>query len=224
MTDQSPDVMTARRIIDQLKSGTTPLDAASYLDVGRDKWYRGMQYYFEGAEYGESKVRFVRGRYGDGKTHLMAMAQHFALLRGFAVSYASAEDTRLDKIEELYKKVLKNLRTQDVEGGIEFLLHKWKEGIGHETEQERERLRATTGLDINFRIVVESYLCEQDPKRRDQLVQWLLGEPIRLPDLGIRRHLKAGDSRDMMRSLSIFLRLLGSKGLLVQPSASYVRV
>lgn len=214
MTDQLPNLMTARQIIDQLKSGTTPLDAAFYLDVGRERWYRGMQYYFEGAEHGESKVRFIRGRYGDGKTHLMAMAQHFALLRGFAVSYASAEDTRLDKIEELYKKVCKNLQTPEVKGGIQFLLDKWKEGIGDRTA-ECERLRSTAGLDINFRIVVESYLCEQDSRRRDQLVLWLSGEPIKLPELGIRRHLRAGDSRDMMRSLSIFLRLVGCRGFLI---------
>ena len=215
MTDQLPDPMTARQIIDQLKSGTTPLDAAFYLDVGRERWYKGMQYYFEGAEYGESKVRFIRGRYGDGKTHLMAMARHFALRRGFAVSYASAEDTRLDKIEELYKKVCRNLQTQEVTGGLEFLLRSWKEGIGHETEQECERLRSAAGLDINFRIVVESYLRGQDPKRCDQLVLWLLGEPIKLPELDIRRHLKPGDSRDMMRSLSVFLRLVGCRGLLI---------
>lgn len=215
MTDQLPDRLTARRIIDQLKSGTTPLDAAHYLDVGREKWYQGMKYYFEGAEYGESKVRFIRGRYGDGKTHLMAMAQHFALERGFVVSYASAENTRLDKLEEVYKRIVRNLQTAQIEGGIEFLLRRWQEQIGQETEREVERLRSATGLDINFRIAVESYLREQDPQHKDRIVQWLLGEPIKLPELGIKRYLRAGDSRDMMRSLSVFLRLIGYKGLLV---------
>jgi len=215
MNDQQIDRSVARQIIDNIKSGTTPLDTARYLDVGRERWYRGMKYYFDGAsDSGASKVRFIRGRYGDGKTHLMDMAQYFALQRGFVVSYASAEDTRLDKIEEVYQRIVKNLRTADSRGGIYYLLNTWKQHVDL-PEEESERLRAVEELDINFRMAVESFLFEDDPRRRDEIVQWLIGEPLKLPEYSIKRSLRAANSRDMLRSLSIFIRLIGYPGLLI---------
>jgi hypothetical protein len=215
MNEQQIDRSIARQIIDNIKSGTTPLDTARYLDVGRERWYRGMKYYFDGAsESGSSKVRFIRGRYGDGKTHLMDMAQYFALQRGFVVSYASAEDTRLDKIEEVYQRIVKNLRTTDSRGGLYYLLNTWKQRVKH-PEVESERLRAVEELDINFRMAVDAFLFEDDPRRQDEIGQWLVGEPLRLPEYSIKRSLRAANSRDMLRSLSVFIRLIGHPGLLI---------
>ncbi len=215
ITIQTINHATAREIINQLKGGTTPLDATHHLNVGRDRWYCGMDYYFESAEDGESKVRFIRGNYGDGKTHLMGMARHRALKRGFAVSYISAENTKLDKLEEIYKGIVKNLQSSQVSGGLEFFLQDWQKKTEQHTDLEVQKLRAVTGLDINFRTAVEAYLHEKDPQHHDMIVKWLLGEPVKLPELGINRYLRAGDSRDLMRSLSIFLRFTGHKGLLV---------
>ena len=206
----------AREIIDSLKSGTTPLGAAHHLDVGRDRWYREMKYYLEqAAEVGESKVRFIRGSYGDGKTHLMGMAQHDALTDGFVVSYASAVNTPLHKFEEVYKRVIRNLATAKTSNGIQSILRSWKEQAGEDLESAVKQLRSIDALDINFRIAVEYYLRERDSQHEDMIVQWLIGEPVKLPDIGIKRIIRAGDSRDMMRSLSVFLRLIGFKGLLV---------
>ncbi len=215
MEEEQINRSIARQIIDNIKSGTTPLDTARYIDVGRERWYRGMKYYFDGAaDSSASKVRFIRGRYGDGKTHLMDMAQYLALQRGFVVSYASAEDTRLDKIEEVYQRIVKNLRTANSRGGINYLLNTWKKHVEH-PEKESDRLRAVEELDINFRIAVESYLFEDDPTRQDEIIQWLMGEPLKLPEYSIKRTLRAANSRDMLRSLSIFIRLIGYPGLLI---------
>jgi len=213
MTDLTKlDRKTARAIIDSLKSGTTPLEAAGYLDVGRDRWYRGMDYYFDGAAEGESKVRFIKGYYGDGKTHLMGMARRHALGRNFAVSYASADDLRLDKFEEVYKRIARQVETPDGPGGIEAVLRRWKAGA---SEGAAARLRGVATLDLNFRLALEGYLLAKSPAEEDQIVQWLLGEPVQLRHLNINRKLQAGDSRDMMRSLSVFIRHIGFSGLLV---------
>jgi hypothetical protein len=185
MSTQPISRATAREIMNQLKSGTTPMDAATYLDGGRDRWYHGMHNYFESAEDGESKVRFIRGSYGDGKTHLMHMVRHFALECGFAVSYTSAEETRLDKIDEIYKAIVKNLVITQIQSGLEFLLRDWRGKVGTNIDLEAQRLRSTPGLDINFRLTVEAYLLEEDGQYHDRIVQWLYGEPIKLPEIGI---------------------------------------
>jgi hypothetical protein len=160
-------------------------------------------------------VRFVRGRYGDGKTHLMAMAGYLALQRSFVVSYVSAEDTRIDKLEEVYKKIVRHFQTADLSGGIEVLLSEWRRRSSEDSETVLAALRELPALDLNFRIAVQSYLREDDEQKQDRIAQWLRGEPITLPELGIRRYLRAGDSQDMMRSLSVFLRFIGYKGLVV---------
>jgi hypothetical protein len=216
MEGQSLSRLQASGIINQLKSGTTPLEAAAHIDVGRGRWYQGMDYYFYGAaEGGESKVRFISGRYGDGKTHLMAMARYKALQQNFAVSYASAEHVRLDRFHEVYLRIAKQITTTETEGGLEFILKRWQKQVIGQISHEVERLRKEPALDINFRIAVQSFLETSDPDQQQRIAQWLLGEPIRLPELGINRHLRPGDSRDMMRSLSVFLRFLGYSGLLV---------
>lgn len=206
------DRKTAREIINSLKGGTTPLDAVGYLDVGRDRWYRGMEYYFEGATDGESKVRFIKGYYGDGKTHLMGMARRFALARNFVVSYASVEDMRLDKFEEVYKRIVRQLETKQGPGGLEAVLRRWKKSASSEAAFA---LRSLDALDLNFRLAVEGYLMANDPSQEDVIVQWLIGEPVQLRELGINHQLKGADSRDMMRSLSAFLRHIGFAGLVV---------
>lgn len=215
MTEVNLTKVEARNIIDSLKSGTTPLESVHHLDVGRDRWYHGMKYYLEQAEAGASKVRFIRGRYGDGKTHLMAMAQHFALADGFVVSYASAERVHLHKFEEVYREIIRNLKTRSTKGGIQAILRTWKEQVGGNIESAVKDLRSADALDLGFRIALEYYLREQDPQHEDTIIQWLIGGPVKLPDIGIKRSIRAGDSRDMMRSLSVFLRLIGYKGLLV---------
>lgn len=206
------DRRTAREIIDKLKSGTTPLDAVRYLDVGRDRWYKGMKYYMAGAADGESKVRFIKGNYGDGKTHLMGMARRFALDDNFVVSYASAENMKLDKFEEVYKRIVRELETSAGPGGLEAVLRRWKEGVSSDAAAQ---LRDVVALDLNFRLALEGYLKAQEPSQEDQIIQWLLGEPTKLHDLGINRQMQPGDSRDVMRSLSVFLRHIGFSGLVV---------
>jgi hypothetical protein len=209
------DKFKAQQIINQLKSGTTPLDAAHYIDVGRERWYRGMNYFLEAAaEGGSSQVRFIRGRYGDGKTHLMSMAMYYALKQSFVVSYASAESTPLNRFEELYKALAKSLQSERASGGLEYFLKDWKERSKDDIGSLLTSLKMP-GMDINFRLAIESFIKDDNVQHEDRILQWLLGNPIKLPELGIKTSLTPTNSRDMMRSLSILVRLMGYSGLVV---------
>jgi len=209
------DRFKAQQIINQLKSGTTPLDAAHYIDVGRERWYKGMNYFLEAAaEGGSSQVRFIRGRYGDGKTHLTSMAMYYALKQSFVVSYASAESTPLNRFEELYKALAKSLQSERLCGGLEHLLNDWKERSKDDIGSLVSSLKAP-GMDINFRLAIESFIKDDNYQHEDRILQWLLGNPIKLPELGIKTYLTPTNSRDMMRSLSILVRLMDYSGLVV---------
>jgi hypothetical protein len=111
MTD-TLSVPLARRIIEQLKRGTTPLEGVRALNVGRERYFREVDRQLDDISAGGgASVRFLNGEYGHGKTHFIGMINASALDRGWVTSYvklSSAEGVRLDKFEQLYAAVLRN--------------------------------------------------------------------------------------------------------------------
>jgi hypothetical protein len=104
------DKQTARRIIAHLKAGTTPIDCVKYLNVGNERWYDAAAKYFDdiGAD-SDSLVRFIKGYYGDGKTHFLGMLRSIAFDKGWLVTYVTAESTPLHKFDIVYSELVKNL-------------------------------------------------------------------------------------------------------------------
>lgn len=105
-------VPLARRMIEQLKKGTTPLEGVRALNVGRERYFEEADRALEdiSAEGGAS-VRFLNGEYGHGKTHFIGMINASALDRGWVTSYvklSTADGVRLDKFEQLYAAILRN--------------------------------------------------------------------------------------------------------------------
>ena len=74
------------------KSGTSPLEAVEYLNVGREVWHEGTTWYLDDfVDGGRSAVRFVQGVYGEGKTHFLYLTAKAALDRNYVVSYVTAD-------------------------------------------------------------------------------------------------------------------------------------
>ena len=97
----------------QFKRGTSPLDAVEYLNVGRQVWHEGTTWYLDTfVDGGRSAVRFVKGVYGEGKTHFLYLTAKAALDRDFVVSYVTAESARLDKFDTVYRYLVNSLRTK----------------------------------------------------------------------------------------------------------------
>lgn len=104
------DKDTARRIITHLKAGTTPIDCVEHVNVGNERWYSAAAEQFdEIAADGDAVVRFIKGYYGDGKTHCMGMLRALALAKGWAVTYVTAENTPLNKYDAVYAQLVTNL-------------------------------------------------------------------------------------------------------------------
>jgi hypothetical protein len=108
------DQTSARELIDHLKAGTTPLDLVRHINVGNERWYDGCNQYFDQVERsGDSRVRFVRGFVGDGKTHFLGMLRILANERQWAVGYVSAENTPFSRYDLIYARLAKNLVLPD---------------------------------------------------------------------------------------------------------------
>lgn len=102
------DRTSARTLIDKLKSGTSPIEFVEHLNVGNERWYAGAVDHFNNiSDSGDTLVRFVRGHYGDGKTHFLGMLRNLAFKNGWSVSYVTAVKTELHKFDAVYSQVIK---------------------------------------------------------------------------------------------------------------------
>lgn len=104
------DTETAKRIIKKLKAGTSPFDCVEYLNVGNERWYEAAAELFDDIKNdNDSIVRLVNGYYGDGKTHFLGMLRCIAKRKDWFVSYVTAEKTPLNKFDQVYSEIVKNI-------------------------------------------------------------------------------------------------------------------
>ncbi|MCD4719483.1 MAG: ATP-binding protein [Desulfobacula sp.] len=159
----------ARSIIEQLRKGSVPIEYVPFFTVGRKNW---LTYIEEDLEHyigqGGSKVRFISGDYGDGKTHFMSVIRHLAMEKGFAVSFVVlTREVPIHKFETVYQTIVRQLQG-DFQGiGIRNLLEAWLEKLGltpiqaqknktQKDEAQKKRIALTDefrnipGMDINF--------------------------------------------------------------------------
>src|SRR5262245_10530921 len=98
----------ARTIIEHLRRGSVPVEQVPCFTVGREGWLSIIE--DDLAQYigaGSTKVRFLNGDYGDGKTHFLSLIQHLALQVGFAVSFVVlTREVRMQEFELVYREVV----------------------------------------------------------------------------------------------------------------------
>lgn len=102
----------ARKMVRQLRTGTTPLEGVRFLNVGRTRYFDEVNRLLDDiANGGGSGIKFLNADYGHGKTHFIGMINALALDRNWVTSYVKLSGTdgvRLDKFEQLYSAILRN--------------------------------------------------------------------------------------------------------------------
>lgn len=175
----------ARAIIEELRKGSVPVDYVPCFTVGRENWLRFIEddldnYIAEGG----SKVRFINGDYGDGKTHFMSVIRHMALKKGFAVSFVVlTREVPMHKFEVVYREIVRQLQAPpELAGapgvgnpgggaaGLRGLVSGWAESLAWEPEEGetdsfqeqlaalREQLSGLPGMDPNFAAGLAGFL------------------------------------------------------------------
>ena len=159
----------ARSIIEDLRKGSVPVEFVPLFTVGRTNWLTFIEDDLESyiAE-GGSKVRFISGDYGDGKTHFMSVIQHMALARGFGISFVVlTREVPIHKFETVYQSIVKEIKGRFEGVGIRKLLDWWldkliadkiktsdktEKSISQKTIHENlnRELQKIHGMDINF--------------------------------------------------------------------------
>lgn len=116
------DTQTAKEIINRLKGGTSPIDHVKHLNVGNERWYEEAREYLDELQNSrDSLVRFIKGYYGDGKTHFLGMLRSIAFDKNWIVSYVTAEKTHLNRFDRVYSEVVRNMTLPPSAGIVDWI-------------------------------------------------------------------------------------------------------
>ncbi len=233
----------ARAIIEELRKGTVPMEYVPLFTVGRKKWFSFIEDDFDHyISEGGSKVRFISGDYGDGKTHFMSLIRHLAMEKKFAVSFVIlTREVPIHKFEVVYQTIVRQLRGDFKGIGIRNLLEAWLEALATIKNKDKSlkkadnraalaaELRDIQGMDINFAngliALVNNHFApiktDMENNREadlEILMHWFEGGKVtkrELKPFQIYEFLNKTNSRQFLNSLILFLRKTGHKGLIL---------
>ncbi len=230
----------ARPIIEELRKGSVPADQVPFFTVGRENWIKFIADDLENyIAQGGAKVRFIRGDYGDGKTHFMSIIHHLARRQGFAVSFVVlTREVPIHKFEAVYQNIVRQLRGNFPGLGVRNLLKQWLDDLAkaetsftvEQIAELAENLRNIPGMNINFanalialiknRFVPLAEDESQDERTdaRELLLHWFeAGKATKkeLKPFTIFEIVNKTNSKLMLNSLNSFLRHLDHKGLIL---------
>ncbi len=187
----------AVQILKALRSGSTPGAFARELSVGQTPWFRtALQLLDELADCEHFDVRFIRARYGGGKTHFLRCLQYEAKARNWVTAYVllKHESVELDRFNTIVAEIADKLELPDDKRGLPALLHQALIGIakrngydpsGALSFKTRERAQRAVsqfiqehGLGFQFNLALQVCLyalLEKDELLLAQFANWLAG-------------------------------------------------
>ena len=161
-TEQPDDGGVSRalavRLIGALRQGSNCLEAVTLFSAGRRPILNAAERLMEDLTFsGGSAVRWLKGTYGSGKTHIFARLLDAAHLRGWIVSYieitSKGQGCDLNRFEEVYAAIIRNCITPDqarstdavarpgAENGWQWILDRWVDAL-------RKQAGGTAGGDL----------------------------------------------------------------------------
>lgn len=146
MSEFAFDTLSA---VEDFKRGTTPVDAVEQLNVGREVWHDGTLFYLDKfVPKDRGVVRFVMGRYGEGKTHFLYLTAKAALDKHYVVTYVSAERANLDRFDFVYRELVASLRTPDMPNDLKYNFKTTTNGLKNILDNWVEEQRIRHSLDV----------------------------------------------------------------------------
>ncbi|MEW6261796.1 MAG: BREX system ATP-binding domain-containing protein [Thermodesulfobacteriota bacterium] len=152
----------ARILIKSLSRGVVRPGATKYFHRGHEKWLAAqLEELTEIEEDGGAVVHFVRGAYGEGKTHFLNHLEALAQERGWVTAHIESRKdmAELDRFETIYPKIMQKLRlsadsleseTDLSDDPARILLDRWAEKLLKEVGYEKRYI--TKPLEAEMRL------------------------------------------------------------------------
>jgi hypothetical protein len=234
-----------REVVDALRRGNVPANGLDLLAVGLERFTPALDADLAAAAGGGSAFKAVRGEYGAGKTFVTRYLAERALRRGFAAAemQISETETRLHKLETVYRRVGEVLRTAAFPpSALRPVLDSWLFTLESDVtaaepdlaERGEDALNAAVGrlleqrlADVSVRTpafaqalrAYRSAVVAGDRAGADALAAWLGGQPHVAASAkrgaGIRGELDHFGAMGFLQGLLEVLRDAGHPGLLL---------
>ena len=239
----------ATQIIESLRRGLPPQRGTQHYAVGHTKLINGVKNFHLNGIATKGIIRFVSGSWGAGKTHFFRLMRELAFDANCLVSNVelSQDEAPLNKFEKVFFAILKNIISPTyfrefgqphaspfgivLKEALIFLArgkHSHGEAVSHQDiAQASGKLMATSGIDIDFRKIVQEYWQTYLPdapdqglvdQRRDEILQWFSGEGMissYRKRFGVNKMVGRDNAKLMLQSLSEFVKLAGFDGLVI---------
>jgi len=230
---------TRDSILQSLRAGVTPTRGLQYIQVGREAEVKALLGDIERICDGGSAFRLIIGEFGSGKTFFLHLVKNIALEKGLVVASADLNpDRRLHatsgQARSLYSELMRNLSTRTKKDGNALLsvvelfvtsARKQAQSVGTTASEvishRLDRLNEFVG-GYDFASVVEAYWRGYESgnaQLQSDAVRWLRAEFTTKTDarnaLGVRTFIDDAYLYDHLKLMSLFARLAGFTGLLV---------
>lgn len=236
-------VNETEHIFERLRSGTVPEKGLDLFAVGIDRPLAEIRRQLDLASSGEGCFKFLRGGYGCGKTFMSQYTLLEAMKDNFAVSFVvvSPNDTQFHKFDDVYHKIVSNLRTSMTENGaLEFMIDGWiakiedrlAEEIGDDAPNFDEKVKARFETELaeltreatgsEFINVLKAYFDakqEGDYQSASSLIAWLSGSKNIAASIknkaGIKGEISSASAMLFLKGIVNIVKRAGYKGLVV---------
>ncbi|MDD4334918.1 MAG: DUF2791 family P-loop domain-containing protein [Desulfotomaculaceae bacterium] len=229
--------------LESLRRGEPPLDLRTLksITLGEQEgiWHFWRDYYLD--DYiacGGSKVKFLTGKPGSGKTHALLLLLEEARQLGYVTFFASARHMRLNKFDSIYQAVLeavdveslvssycanviRSLGYEPVQLNPEQDFFTWAQARGRapdslrrEIQEKLDELYLDRKLNHNFALAFTQLCAHHLGSRRladeqkETLQEWLKGRPLPARSLKPLKIFTRIDKYNARHMMASFLHLL----------------
>ncbi len=236
--------MAAEEVIKALRHGTVPYEGTELIAVGIDKELEEIKSQLNRVKEGKSDFKFIIGDYGSGKTFFASSVRKVAFESNFIVSTVIiSTETPLNKFEEVYKKIIENMRSVENKRvpALSLILEEWllklediicevneidpiddEELFLKELEKRIEmELTALGKISSNFANAIRAYYKAKmlgDNTMAQAVLSWLKGEKISLSlkkDMNVAINLERGNALTFIKALNILIKSVGYSGIVI---------
>jgi len=216
----------ALKIVTNLRRGVPAPHRVSAYSVGRESLVGTVRGDLDYVGEGNSRVRFLNGDYGRGKTHSLHLLKENAFDSDFVVSQVtlSPNDCPLHDFMRVYREVMRGIRTREspASPAVESILGRWLEAMrGRPREQVREIVY--TELPPGIKGVLAAYydarnIIRPDAAKRNLIVKYLYGDRLsarELRSIQLTRRIDEASALIMLAQIAHLVRYIGYRGICI---------
>lgn len=216
----------ATEIISALRHGVTPDKGILKFSVGREEILNLIKQDLRHVENGNSKLRFLNGCYGSGKTHILYILREFACKNNFASSVITLtpRECPLYDLGIMYRHIIKGLRTESCRymPALETIIKNWFDKIlAMGADDFQTVLKKIKRLSTDFQNVLTHYI-ESSKKdswqRADLSIRWIQGDLRNRRDakiVGANSYACDQTALRMLQNIVLMLKVIGFSGLVI---------